>query len=122
MAIPNEFFTPQSMVTFSGAAGATFVICNGLQSAFDFNPKWLALIVAQVIILAGVYAAGGAAIIDYAIGVVNGFLVYCTAVGATSALGGGERSEGIPRGGTAANADLPHPPSPPRRSFLTPWF
>jgi hypothetical protein len=58
-----------------------FVISNGLQLAFNFNPRWLALLISQVIVLSGVYMGGVG--IDYFVGLVNGFLVYCTAAGAT---------------------------------------
>lgn len=43
MTIPKELFTPESMLTLTGAAGITFVVCNALQSALNFNPRWLAL-------------------------------------------------------------------------------
>ena len=82
MDLPREFFTPQSMLTLTGATGATFVIANGLQKAFDFNPKWLALVIAVTICVVGVFATGGR-MVDYFVGVMNGFLVYCTAAGAT---------------------------------------
>ena len=55
MEIPKEFFTVQSMVTLTGATGATFIVCNGLQKAFNFNPKWLALAVAISISFFGVF-------------------------------------------------------------------
>ncbi|OSJ13535.1 hypothetical protein BST63_16465 [Bradyrhizobium canariense] len=116
--MPNEFFTVQSMLTLSGATGATFVICNGLQTAFNFNPKWLGLLVAQIIVLAGVVASGGAGPMPYLVGVINGFLVYCSAAGATSAVGGG----GAP---PIARGQVPGqdaPLTPARRGFLTPWF
>jgi hypothetical protein len=54
MGVPKDFFTIQSVVTLSGVTGTTFVVCNGLQRAFDFNPKWLGLAVAQVLVLLGV--------------------------------------------------------------------
>jgi hypothetical protein len=69
---PKEFFTLQSMVTLTGATGATYVIANGCQSALNFNPRWLALAIAQVISLFGVYATQGIGS-DYFGGIVNGF-------------------------------------------------
>jgi len=55
----NQFYTMQTMMTLAGATGATFVVANGLQRAFNFNPKWLALLIAQVVSLAGVIFARG---------------------------------------------------------------
>ena len=116
MDLPKEFFTPQSMLTLTGATGATFVIANGLQRAFDFNPKWLALVIAISICLFGVFTTGGHTI-DYFVGLVNGFLVYCTAAGATGLAGSSElqahaKAEGA---GTRSSSALPS------RRFLSRW-
>ena len=59
LQLPKEFFTPQTMATLAGATGATFVVANGLQRAFNYNPRWLALAIAEVICLFGTYASGG---------------------------------------------------------------
>jgi hypothetical protein len=116
-SLPNDFFTVQSMLTLSGATGATFVVCNGLQTALNFNPRWLGLLVAQVIVLVGVAASGGTGLIAYFVGVINGFLVYCSAAGATGALGGGG---GIARGAVDhARVDAG---ASSRRRFLSTWF
>ena len=111
--VPKEFFTPQSMFTFSGATGATFVVANGIQRAFNFNPSWLALVIAQFIVLCGVTYSTGPSLLNYAVGAVNGFLVFCAAGGVT---------------GVAAAATSPPPPlatpqsASPRRAFLSSWF
>ncbi len=121
MEVPKDFFTLQSMLTLSGSTGATFVICNGLQQAFNFNPKWLGLVVAQTIVFVGVYVSGGQTIIDYFIGAINGFLVFCSAAGATGALGQQASIGLLPRGGaTAKEAGIPVRGA--GRRFLTSWF
>jgi len=117
MSVPQEFFTLQSMLTLSGAAGATFVICNGLQRAFNFNPRWLGLLLAQLLAFFGVHQSGGSGS-DYFIGFINGFLIFSVAVGATTMAGGSAPSM-IARG--APNADLPHR-ALGRRGFFSPWF
>lgn len=116
MELPNEFFTLQSMLTLSGATGATFIVANGFQRAFDFNPKWLALAIAQVISLAGVYLSEGGGS-DYFVGVINGFLIYCTAAGASSVVGHPDTQTATPRG-----ADDAIPQQRAGRGFLTSWF
>lgn len=120
MELPKDFFTVASMLTLSGATGATFVVCNGLQRAFDFNPKWLGLIVAILIVETGVAVSGaGAGPIDYCVGLINGFLVFCSAAGATGAANGGHAPDpGTPKG----PADAVAPPSKGRRGFFTPWL
>jgi hypothetical protein len=115
--IPSDFFTVQSMLTLSGATGATFVICNGLQQALNFNPRWLGLLVAQIIVIAGVVASGGTGVVTYLVSVINGFLVFCSAAGATSAFGA--------TGGPAiARGQVPNDGHGelPRRRFLSSWF
>lgn len=121
-ALPNEFFTFQSMLTLTGATGAVYVICNGLQRAFNFNPKWLALAIAEAIALIGTQQTGGTGI-DYFVAVVNGFLIYCTAAGASAM--GGRRAAAVRRGAdepaSAAAARLPQRPTD-RRGFFESWF
>lgn len=122
MSIPADFFTIGTMVTLSGATGATFVVCNGLQRAFNFNPRWLALLVAQTIVLVGVYTVSKGELLDYFVGVINGFLVFCSAAGATGALGAGAAgNEVVSRGKDIRHSDMPHPGST-RRHFLSAWF
>jgi hypothetical protein len=121
--IPKEFFTLQSMLTLTGATGAVFVISNGLQLALNFNPRWLALAVSQIVVLGGVYVTGGVGI-DYFVGLVNGFLVYCTAAGATL-MGAGAGSGGVvARDISVATADEAKFPqtSHYKRRFLTSWY
>lgn len=113
----KDFYTLATMLTLSGSTGATFVICNGLQRAFNFNPKWLGLVVALVVVLGGVYASGGRSPVDYLIGIVNSFLVYCSAAGATGALGGGG-DQPVSRGAGVVHEATSHR----ARRFLSPWF
>ncbi len=119
----NAFFTLQSMMTLGGATGATFVVSNGIQRAFDYNPRWLALAIAQLICLGIVYQSGGVAS-DYVIGITNGFLVYCSAAGATgaagAAAGAGRAPDASARRGNVANESRPL--TGLRRVFLSPWF
>ena len=113
--VPAEFFTVQSMLTLTGATGATYVICNGLQHAFNFNPRWLALAIALAISMFGTYLNASRAS-DYFVGIVNGFLIYCTAVGATQVT--------APRAdrGTPMGADHRGVVASGKRRFRSPWF
>lgn len=126
MSTPTEFFTIDSLLTLVGATGATTVICNGIQRAFNFNPAWLALAISEIVCIGTVFyfhaqqqgEAGPAS--EYFIAVVNGFLVFCSAAGATS-LGsrvvGGNVADAISRGGDAPAAAIGR-----RRGFFSPWF
>jgi len=115
MALSGDFFTVESLGTLAGATTATLAIANTSQYLFNFNPRWLALAVAEFICLGMVAvlqidgAALGAA--PYFIAFLNGFLVFCSAAGLTG-LG-----HEVGRGGGAAR-DWPGG----RRGFWTPWF
>jgi hypothetical protein len=113
--IPKDFYTLPSMLTLSGSVGAVFIICNGIQAAFNYNPKWLALMVAVLIALAGVYFSHGTGS-DYFVGFVNGFLIYGTASGATQVLGKPTAQQGTART-VAANVGTPQ-----KRTFLSSWW
>jgi hypothetical protein len=124
MPLPKEFFTPESMLTLAGAAGSTFVVCNGLQKAFSFNPRWLALVIAEVLVLAGTASTGATHPTDYLVAFVNGFLVFLTAAGGTGAAGGASGAPPAAGGPVARMPSAAAPktaPVPPRR-FLSPWF
>lgn len=129
MSTASDFFTLGTMVTLSGATGSTFVVCNGIQKAFNFNPRWLALLVAQIIVLGGAYAVGKRELLDYFVGVINGFLVFCSAAGASGVLGtDGPVAKGpvvadlVARGvPDALRSDAPLFEKT-RRSFLSKWF
>jgi hypothetical protein len=124
VSTPADFYTIGTMITLSGATGATFVVCNGLQKAFNFNPRWLALLVAQIIVLVGVYAVGKRELLDYFVGVINGFLVFCSAAGATGVLssGGSGGADAVSRGATDARRSAEPQYDRTRRRFLSTWF
>ncbi|MDD9923050.1 MAG: hypothetical protein OXQ92_12335, partial [Boseongicola sp.] len=82
----NDLYTFEAIQTLTGAAGATFVVASGIQRAFGFNPRWLALAVAMVISFAVVIHAKGAGS-DYFFAIINGFLIYLSAVGANTVVG-----------------------------------
>jgi hypothetical protein len=127
--LPNEFFTPQSMLTLTGATGIVFAIVNGIKTAFDFSPKWLGLAVSQLIALIGVALSGGTGL-DYFVGFINGFLIFSTAAGLSSIGGPGDGS--VARGpGGAPDADVlsaddlrqgRRPGTRGRRKFWSAWF
>jgi len=118
--IPKEFFTLQSMLTLTGAAGATYVICNGLQRAFNFNPRWLALAIGILISLYGVYETSPGRASDYFVGIINGFLIFCTAAGATE-LGAvkteSTTARSAPNGNAATSTN-----QAAKRQFRSSWF
>jgi hypothetical protein len=106
---PGEFFTWGSLGTLGGATFGTLLISNGIQSAFNYNPRWLALFVAEIICLATAFYSSTGGWDTYIIAVVNGFLVYSSAVGTAQMTG---RNNHEPGSGGGAE----------RRSFRSRWF
>jgi hypothetical protein len=125
MAAVNDFFTLQSLGTFAGASGATLLIANAIQHAFGFNPRWLALAVAEFVCL-GVVATGqvdGAAsvtVTPFFVAFVNGFLVFCSAAGLTAVGAEAQGHTQAPR--DAGTRVLESARVGERRGFWQPWF
>src|SRR5713226_887275 len=94
---PTDFFTRESFYTFVGVTGMTFVFASGFQKAFDKNPKWVALLIAVGLCLFGTHLRGDEiTVVDYLVGIFNGFLVFCTVAGSTGAankLAGGSGTQ-----------------------------
>lgn len=118
MSLPSELFTPQSILTLTGATGAVYVVCAGLQRAFDFNPRWLALALSLVLAIAGAHATQPHVAATYLVAVVNGFLIYCTALGVNASLAPPAPVPVVPKG--AVEGEL-KPPPPKRRMLRSRW-
>lgn len=115
MALPDQFFSNSSFGSLASASGIVFVASNALQGALNFNPKWLALALSEVVAVYGTYLAHSAAVpSDYFVSVLNGCLIYCTAVGGT-ALAASVREQGKPKGLVVGRSSS-------RRAFTSVWF
>lgn len=108
----NDFFTVESLKTFSGATLAVFAITNGLYRAFGLKQKWIGLIISILFCLVWVYLENGDKS-QYFVAVVNGFLVYATAGGSTSMLSS-----------TSDHGDknIVDSQALKERKFLSPWW
>ena len=131
MPTQNDFFTAQSLLTFGGATLATFLVPNALQRAMNFNPRWLAFSVAEAICLIIVinqwWQGVATSPVDFVVAFVNGCLVFCSAVGATSIGAGATEGELVPK--TAKEYESPERHkhghekiAKPERGFFSPWF
>jgi hypothetical protein len=123
--LPDDFFKVESMVNFGVVVLMTTVICNALQRALNFNPRWLALLVAEIICLANFAMTGGKPLIGWLVAFANGCLVYLTAVGANS-VGNQAVNTLAPRSAPAqpqsAEGTGPVARGAGKRSFWSPWF
>ena len=112
----KDLFTTSDFYSLASASGMVFVICNAVQAALNFNPKWLALLLSEAIaIFATIDSSAPHVPSDYFITVLNGCLIYCTSIGG-STLGARMGQSGRPKGTVGPSL------APQRRSFLTCWF
>jgi len=115
--IPKDFFTPTSLATLAGATGAVYVVCGTIQRVFNYNPKWLALLVSILVsyIAAFITVSDGNDAIKYIIAFFNGCLIYITATGSNTMFGSAPGGGGPkPTGVTPAII--------PNRTFNTRWW
>jgi hypothetical protein len=95
LALPADFFTPESMLTLAGAVVMTTVITNSFQYVFNWNPRWFGLVIAVIISIAGVIMTGNLKFISFVIGIINGFLIYANSAGIMQMAGTGRSSENV---------------------------
>jgi len=122
--LPGEFFTTQTLGTLAGATTIVYLICGAVQASFNYNPKFLALLVSILVSLVGAYLAKfdpnvqaqvEAEHVKYIVALFNGFLIYGTVSGTNAAIGSTPVTQG-----PAAAANRPTLTSP--RTFNSLWF
>jgi hypothetical protein len=112
--VPDTFFTNESFFSLAGATAIVFVVCNTLQRVFDFNPKWFALLLAEIVAVFGAWAAARPHVpSDYFIALLNGCLIYSAAGGGTAIAAAAE---------TGQQKGLVDVRVPEHRAFLSRWF
>jgi hypothetical protein len=133
-SMANEFYSIATLGTLAGATGATVLGTNALKSAFDWNPRWLGLAIAEVICVGVLYATGPSHNSDWFIAVLNGCVVYMTATGTTAAgnrltgrrhrRGGGAGGSGASRRSGNVLSEEPELQEDARRkpAFWEPWY
>lgn len=126
MTEPNDFFTLQSLGTFAGATSATLCGASAIQYAFNINPRWLALALAEVtcvglVAVAQIDSGAPFTLTPYFVAPFNGFLVFCSAAGLT-AVGADARDRASGSGSKRTRTRRFEASSDPLRGFLTPWF
>jgi len=109
--LPQDFITWADMLSLGGASSATFVVGGAIQHVLNRNVRWISLAVALVL---GAFLfltqASEPRLLDWILGLVNGCLIYLTAVGMNSVAA--VTTGPVDALGGAAE----------RRSFLTRWL
>lgn len=87
--IQGDLFTTSSLGTLAGAIAAVYIICSTLQAVFNFNPKWLALLVSVLVSYTGAYlsTSSDGEVSKYIVALFNGFLIYTSATGTNQIIG-----------------------------------
>jgi len=87
MNLPNEFFTMNSFATLSGASGIVFMATSVIKYLTNgrYNPKWLAFVMSELVSFVGISLAvntkGAGLMTGIIIGLLNGMLIFATALG-----------------------------------------
>ena len=128
---PSDLYTVANVATLAGASALTVIISNTLQAVFNFNPKWLALVIAEALSFAGAFLTTPTQHENLPtrlfLAFINGFVIYTSAVGAQQITGkkGGDNpppKDGVARQETVRPLTQPAATAPTRRSFGTTWF
>lgn len=81
----EDFFTFGTFATLAGTTGIVYVVCGGIQKAFNYKPKWLALLISIIVsFIALAISPLDPKIkdwVEYLIAFLNGFLIFMTATG-----------------------------------------
>ena len=121
---PNigDFFTTGSFATLLGCTGIVLVVSNGIQSVFNFSPKWLALVISLVVSLIAALLAKDTdphnPFLKFLIAVLNAFLIHASATGINQMTSGGQQPPRQP----GAPGLAPQVQPLVRRSFGSNWW
>jgi hypothetical protein len=117
----QELFTLTTLSTLVGATAATVVVGNTLQSVFNLSAKWLSFAVAELILILVAVFTGTVEVSGYFVAVLNGCLVYSSAVGLNTMASKPPPSE-PPAPRSAGEAGLPPRPAVLPRGFFSRWW
>jgi hypothetical protein len=121
-ALPLQLLDLATLSTIGGQVVATTAVTNGLARAFNWQPRWLGLVVALLSCGTTTYLSSPGAGNDWFLAVLNAFVVYFAAAG-TSAAGAAVTTPPpnhmeMPQGN--GHESVGHNTANDR--FLRPWF
>jgi hypothetical protein len=104
--------------TIGGQVLATTAVTNGLARAFNWQPRWLGLVVALICCLALAYLTNLTSGLDWFLAVLNAFVVYLAAAGTSSA------GAAVVSGPASDKREMPgqFENIPNTHGFFRPWF
>jgi len=85
MEFPKELYQPKTLLTLGGASIAVVVVGGVSGQVFGFNPRWLGLLVAEVLAFVGLSQMKAEfrkrRLVGCVVALINGALIYSQAVG-----------------------------------------
>jgi hypothetical protein len=110
---PDRLISVESLGTLGGASVAVLLVGNVCQYVFNWNPRWLGLIVAFLLAWLAITLVPDSQWFDWLVAILRGFQIYATAVGIASITGKAKYEPIVERGPVGAEH---------RRSFWIQWF
>jgi uncharacterized membrane protein len=105
MAIPQDFYTTATLFSLSGLASAVWIITSVIGYLLESKAsrqfkKWFGLILSIALSISGATLVKEQQQLTWVVAVVNGFLIYITAIGANTitekaATAGGRRKRPV---------------------------
>jgi hypothetical protein len=115
--LPKDFFTAQTMLTLTGAAGAVYVVSAVYQNLLNRDPKLVAFLLSMALSIGGMLSIGIKMPLDYVVMLINGCLIFLTARG-----GAATAAAPAPPGGIGAKlAAGQQADAPLTRTWRSPW-
>jgi len=115
----QQLFTYTALTTYGSLAAAVIAVTNGLRMAFGWSPKWLGLVVSQVICIGVALAISARQWSDVFLATLNAFLVYGLAAGGNAVATAASVSIGTP---STSNTQPLDGGSPNKKQFFMTWY
>lgn len=100
MEMPKDFYTVSTLFSLTGSATAVWIITGVVGYLLEPKDskklkKWLGLVLSMVLALLGATLVAEQTALTWVVAVINGFLIYLTAVGANTIVGRAARGEEV---------------------------
>jgi hypothetical protein len=85
MDIAQQLVSPDSLATFGGISAVVVGVANSVKNALGWNPPWFPWVLAMTVcVVIAVSKPSGPSVLDIVIALVNGCIVYSSALGMNS--------------------------------------
>jgi len=120
MNAPQQLVSLDSITTFGGISVAVVGVTNAVKYALGWSAPWVALLVSVICCVGGAFSRTAIPNpFEIGLAVVNGCIVYSSAIGMNTLATAAGNKLGTPGGGATAGWAAPHHE---RRPFFTHWF